>query len=330
MAKGKNQKLKLLYLAKILKEETDETHGLTMPEIIARLDAYDIEAQRKSLYQDIVALNNFGYDIVKQMDGYRTYYHMVSRDFELAELKFLVDAIQSSRFMTVKKTNELIGKLEALLSEHDARLLNRQVYVAGRVKSMNETIYYSVDKIHTAINENKQVTFQYFRWNVDVEQELRHDGEKYKVSPWALVFDDENYYLIAYDDKEQKIKHYRVDKMLNLEVTMTKRKGARIFKNLDKAQYTKKCFGMFGGEEERVVLRCHNDMANVIIDRFGIGTRLMKVDDEHFEVRVDVQISDQFFGWIIALGDGVEIVGPEDVVEKMADIAMRLGKTYKK
>lgn len=329
MAKGKNQRLKLLYLAKIMQEETDDTHGLTMPEIIEKLAAYDIDAQRKSLYLDIAALNDYGYDIIKHMEGYKTYYHMGSREFEIAELKFLVDAIQSSRFMTEKKTNELIEKLETLLSNHDAKLLNRQVYVAGRVKSMNETIYYSVDKIHTAINENKQIIFQYFKWNVDGEQELRHDGQVYKVSPWALVFDDENYYLVAFDDEEEKIKHYRVDKMLNLEVTKTKRKGAKIFKSIDKAQYTKKCFGMFGGEEERVILRCHNDMANVIIDRFGLDTTRMKVDDEHFEVRIDVQISDQFLGWIIALGDGVEIVGPEDVVKKMADIANRLSESYK-
>ena len=329
MAKGKNQRLKLLYLAKIMQEETDETHGLTMPEIIEELSKYDIDAQRKSLYQDIAALNDFGYDIVKHMEGYKTLYHMVSREFEIAELKFLVDAIQSSRFMTEKKTKELIEKLETLLSNYDARLLNRQVYVAGRVKSMNETIYYSVDKIHSAINENKMITFQYFKWNVDGEQELRHDGKVYKVSPWALVFDDENYYLVAYDDVEEKIKHFRVDKMINLEVTKTRRKGSKIFKAIDKAQYTKKCFGMFGGEEERVVLRCHNDMANIIIDRFGKDTNLMKIDDEHFEVRVDVQVSDHFLGWIIALGEGVEIVGPSDVVERMKGIQKRLAKQYK-
>ena len=329
MAKGKNQRLKLLYLAKIMQEETDETHGLTMPEIISRLSEYGIDAQRKSLYQDIAALNDYGYDIIKANEGYKTYYHMVSREFEMAELKFLVDAIQSSRFMTERKTKELIEKLETLLSNYDAKLIKRQVYVTGRVKSMNESIYYSVDKIHTAINENKQVTFQYFKWNVDGEQELRHDGKVYKVSPWALVFDDENYYLVAYDAEEDKIKHYRVDKMLYLEVTDAKRKGAKIFKGMDKAQYTNKCFGMFGGKEERVVLRCHNDMANVIIDRFGLDTKRIKIDDDHFEVRIDVQMSEQFLGWIIALGDGVEIVGPKNVVRKMSDITKRLSQTYK-
>lgn len=328
MSKGKNQRLKVLYLAKILQTETDDTHFLTMPEIIERLADYGVEAERKSLYQDIAALNDFGVEVLKHMDGYKTYYHVGSRDFELAELKFLVDAVQASRFMTKKKTNELIEKLEKHLSKYDAKIMKREVLVAGRVKSMNETIYYSVDKIHNAMADNKQIEFQYFKWNVDGKQELRHDGKVYKVSPWALIFDDENYYLVAYDEETDKIKHYRVDKMLNLEISDKKRKGSKVFKSLDKAQYTKKCFGMFGGEEKRVVLRCHNDMANVIIDRFGLETSRIKVDDEHFEVRVDVQVSDQFIGWIIALGEGVEIVGPDDVVERMAEIGKRISSRY--
>ena len=326
--KSKNQKLKLLYLAKIMKEKTDETHFLTMPQVIEELAKYDIEAQRKSIYDDFAALTDFGIEIVKEQQGKKTYYYVANREFEIAELKFLVDAIQASRFMTEKKTNELIKKLENLVSSYDAKLLKRQVFVAGRVKSMNETIYYSVDMIHTAINTNKQITFQYFSWDVDGNQVLHHDGAYYHVSPWALFFDDENYYLVAYDEDGDMIKHYRVDKMLHMDIANEKRKGSEKFKFIDKAQYTKKCFGMYGGEDERVTLLCENKMANVIIDRFGLDTKRNRVDDKHFEVRVDVQVSDQFLGWIIALGGKIVVKAPEKVKSLMVELLEKNKNMY--
>ena len=316
----KNQKLKLLYLAKIMKEKTDESHFLTMPQVIDELAKYDIEAQRKSVYDDFEALTDFGIEIVKEQRGRKTYYHVGNREFEIAELKFLVDAIQASRFMTEKKTNELIRKLEDLLSNYDAKLLKRQVFVAGRVKSMNETIYYLIDMIHTAINTNRQITFQYFSWDVDGNQVLHHDGSYYHVSPWALFFDDENYYLVAYDEDMDMLKHYRVDKMLHMSITEEKRKGSARYKDTDKALYTKRVFGMFGGKEERVTLLCDNSMANVLLDRFGMDTKRSKVDDEHFEVRVDVQVSDLFLGWIIALGGKVVIKSPKNVIKQINDL----------
>ena len=313
--KGKNQKLKLLYLAKIMQEKTDDTHYLTMPEIINELAKYDIEAQRKSVYDDIAALNDYGIEIIKEMRSYKTYYHCVSRDFELAELRLIIDAIASSKFITLKKSKDLIEKLEKMASHYDAKLVKREVYISGRVKSMNESVLYTVDAIQNAIAYNHKITFQYFNWNVDGEMVLRHDGAYYEISPWALVWDDENYYMIGYDESVDDFKHFRVDKMLHTSEIKKRRQGRAEFDKKDKEIYTKKHFRMFGGEEERVTLLCNNDMANVIIDQFGRDITLRKVDDEHFEVRVDVVVSNQFFGWIVALGGKVRITNPQNVVE---------------
>lgn len=328
MARGKNQKLKLFYLAKIMQEETDDKHGLTMPQIIEKLAAYGIEAQRKSLYDDLEALNDSGIDIIKTPVGKRTYYSVGSREFEIAELKFLVDAIQSSKFITPHKTEELIKKIGSLASNYDAKLLKRQVYVADRVKSMNESIYYSIDEIHNAINANQQVEFQYFSWNEKGEPQLRKGGEMYQVSPHGLVWDDENYYLIAYDEKEECLKHYRVDKMLRLKMIDKKRQGDEVYAKVNKAAYTKKHFGMYHGEEETVTLECDNEMVNVLMDRFGRDIRIKPLDEDKFTVKVDVAISDQFLGWIVALS-GVKVVGPEDVRCRMREIGERLAKEYK-
>lgn len=321
--RGKNQKLKLLYLAKIMQEQTDETHYLTMPEIIKELEKYDIEAQRKSVYDDLATLTDYGIDIVKEQRGSKTYYHCVSREFELAEIRLIIDAIASSKFITVRKSKDLIRKLENMLSLYDAKLVDREVYVSGRIKNMNESIFYTVDAIQNAIADNRRVKFQYYSWNVEGEMELRHDGAFYDISPWALVWDNENYYMIGFDDKSKEIKHYRVDKMLHTEEINEKRLGREQFKKEDKEVYTKKHFRMFGGEEERVTLRCTNDMANVIIDQFGRDTKLKKVDDEHFEAKVDVVVSNQFFGWIVALEGKVVVMGPERVKKRFEEL---LGK----
>ena len=323
--KGKNQKLKLLYLAKILQEQTDSTHALTMPQIIEKLAEYDIEAKRKSVYDDLDALSDYGMDIIKEKQGYRTYYYCGSRDFELAELHIIIDAIASSKFITIKKSKELIKKLEHMASNYDAKLIDRDVYVSNRVKNMNESIFYTVDALQNAIANNHRVKFQYFSWNVDGKEELRHDGAYYDISPWALLWDDENYYLIGYDNSVDKFKHYRVDKMLHTEELEEKRNGATKFRALDKEVYTKKHFRMFGGTEERVTLLCENPMANVIIDQFGRDITLIKIDDEHFRARVDVVVSDQFLGWIIALKGAVKIEGPDRVKEKIKEL---LDKEY--
>ena len=328
MAKSSNQKLKLMYLMKILLEYTDETHSLTMEEIKTKLKLYDISAERKSLYNDIESLRLYGLDIIGTKED-RTYsYHIGNRQFELAELKLLVDSVQSAKFITEKKSNDLIKKIEAFASRYEAIQLQRQVFVAGRVKTMNESIYYNVDKIHTAINANSQIRFQYFQWNVDKEQELRHNGEWYHVSPWYLIWDDEYYYLVAYDDRSKILKHYRLDKMLRITLTGKEREGKELLSNSDVAAYSKSLFGMFGGDRVAVTLEAENRFAGILIDRFGKEIFITKVDDGHFRTVVDVVPSELFISWIMSFGDGIRIVAPDSVVESVRQLLSVLEKTY--
>ena len=315
-------------MLKILREYTDEDHGISMNEILVHLKEYGIIAERKSIYDDIEVLRQFGLDIIGEKRDRKYYYSLVNREFEVAELKLLVDAIQSSKFITERKTNALIKKLETLVSKYDAMKLQRQVYVSGRIKTMNESIYYTVDAIHNAISENKKIKFQYFQWNVKKEMELRKGGEFYHISPWGLSWDDENYYLVGFDSEAKTIKHYRVDKMLRIQMTEEMREGKEHFKKLDMADYTKKSFGMFGGKEQQVKLLVKNELANVIIDRFGKDIMIIPADREHFTTNVTVRVSGHFFGWIMSLGEGVKIVGPDEVVEQMKAEIERLKKQY--
>lgn len=316
MSKGTNQKLKLLYLTKIFREQTDEEHMLTIAEIIEKLSAYDVSADRKTLYTDFEELRHFGLDIISQQIGRQHYYYLGAREFELPELKLLVDSVQSAKFITAQKSQKLIKKLEGLVSKYEATQLQRQVYITGRVKTMNESIYYNVDKLHAALGADAQIQFQYYQWNVKKEMELRRGGKLYQVSPWGLMWDDEYYYLVAYDAETDKIKHYRVDKMLRIQITDQKRAGKERYQSFNLPDYTKRIFGMFSGEETKVTLEADNSMAGVLIDRFGKDIMLIPQDGGRFRATVDVAISDQFLGWIVALGT-VKIVGPEAVVEKM-------------
>ena len=330
MAAGDNQKLKMLYLVKILSEETDEAHGLSLQEIAARLETYGVNADRKTLYRDFDELEKYGLDIVSEQAGRNVLYHLVSRDFELPELKLLVDAVQSSKFITEKKSRLLIKKLESLASVYEARYLHRQVLISGRIKAINESIYYNVDMLHDAINADKQIRFQYFQWNVNKKQELRRNGEWYQTSPWCLIWDDENYYLVAFDAKDQKIKHFRVDKIIRLSITDLPREGKQEFKEFDAAKYTRSVFGMYGGEPMRVTLEGRNDMVGTLIDRFGKDISIIPHGDDHFSATVDVMASRHFLGWIIALGDGIRITGPAELVEQMREETRRLTAQYLK
>lgn len=328
MPRGKNQKFKLYRLAEIMREMTDEEHYITMPEIISELGKYEITADRKSIYNDLRDLEIFGIEVEGEAIGNKYRYHVIRRPFELPELKILVDAIQSSKFITEKKTNALIKKLETQVSKYEAAKLQRQVFVSGRIKTMNESIYYTIDAIHNAISENKKIRFQYYQWNVKKQMELRHEGEYYHISPWGLSWDDENYYMIGFDSAGNQIKHYRVDKMLHIRMLEETREGKEYFKKLDMADYAKKSFGMFRGREERVKLLVENSFAGIIIDRFGKDLMLIPTDKEHFTVNVYVHVSNQFIGWIISLGEGVKILGPDEVLHRMRKEIQRLQRQY--
>ena len=330
MPKSENQKLKLLYLLRILSEETDEDHSLTMPELLEQLAAYDIKADRKTIYADFLELEKAGYEIIGERVGNNYNYSLASRKFELPELKLLVDSVQASRFITEKKSRELIKKLGALTSRYNAGKLKRELMYSGRVKTMNESIYYTVDKLHAAMNDGLKVRFQYFNWNVKKEQELRHGGAFYEVSPWALLWDDENYYLVAFDGKDGKIKHFRVDKMLRLSVTDKKREGEKEFKDAAVESYSTRMFGMFSGKDERVTLEAENRFAGILIDRFGKDIMMIPTDPEHFRASVSVSMSDQFLSWVFSLGDGIKITGPESAVKAAREMLARLNKMYTK
>ena len=312
MAKSPNQKLKLLYLVDILERKTDENHPMTAAALIEELAKFEVTAERKSIYDDINQLIDFGYDIVHNKARVGGGYYMASRRFELAELKVLVDSVQASRFLSAKKTRELIDKLEKLCSIHEEKQLKRQVYVLNRIKTDNESIFYNVDYIHEAIHCNKQISFQYYEWSTNKEMKLRRNGERYVVSPLGLIWDDENYYLVAYE-KENGIRHYRVDKIKSIEIMDALRAEESGYRNFDPASYSNKVFGMYGGEPATVTLAFPENLTGVMLDRFGKDVLLRKDGEANYSIRTDVVISDHFFGWLAGLGKQVKIVSPDSI-----------------
>ena len=327
MPKGTKQKLKLYYLSQIMLKKTDDEHGITMPEIQKMLLEYGVTADRKSVYDDLESLKVLGIDIIGEKVGRNYLYHVGKKQFEIAELKLLVDSIQSSKFITEKKSRDLIEKLTAFASEYEASQLKRQVVVQGRVKTMNESIYYVVDEIHRAITENSRISFEYLKWNLK-KQMVRKKDKIYEVSPWALTWNDENYYLIAFDSEAGCLKHYRVDKMRDIELTGEKRDGSKYFKKSDIAAYAKTNFGMFGGEETKVKLEFKDEMVGVLIDRFGTDISIRPVREGWSVTTVEVAVSEQFFGWVFGLGAKVKIVGPEDVVDRFKDELRNIQNQY--
>lgn len=328
MAKSGMQKMKILLVMRELLEKTDEKHPLSTSELVSMLEKNGISAERKSVYHDIETLKKFGMDIENRREQPSGYY-VASRDFEFPELKLLVDAVQCARFITRKKSEELIRKLGTLASKEEARQLQRQVFVLNRIKTKNENIYYSVDQIHTAISQNAKIRFQYYEWTVSKKMHLRRDGMFYEISPWALTWDDENYYLIGYDNLGKMIKHYRVDKMLNLQIMKVPREGRELFVKFDLASYSQRVFGMFGGTEEVVRLLCRNELIGVMLDRFGREVSVCPVEDSHFSISVRVNVSQHFFGWLFALGTGGRIEGPDRVVEQFTAHLQAIRQNYK-
>ena len=328
MAKSNNHKMALLYMMRELLQKTDEDHSMNATDLIAALAAYDCEADRRTIYSNVEILQDFGIDVIKKENGQG--YYIGSRDFELPELKLLVDSVQSSKFITEKKSRELIGKLMQLTNEQKARQLNRSVFIRNRMKTGNEKVYYNVDTLHEAMNRNRQIRFKYGEWTAAKELVEKKGGTEYRVSPWALTWDDENYYLIAFDEAAGIIKHFRVDKMLKIGLTDEERVGRDSFEDFDLAAFSRKTFGMFGGPDANVVLRCKNGLAGVIIDRFGREISLVPEDGEHFHVHVTVAVSPQFFGWVTGIGPGIEIASPSNVREAygayLADILSKYTK----
>ncbi len=314
MARKNGQKTKLLILHHLLLQKGDEDHPISTQKLIDALDQAGIPAERKSIYTDMEALRDFGLD-VQFRKGKPAGWFIGQREFELPELKLLVDAVQSSRFISRKKSGTLIHKLEGLTSEGQARQLQRQVYVDRRVKTENESVYYAIDKLHTAIAAGKAVTFQYFDYDVGKRKVFRRGGKRYVVSPYGLIWSDENYYLVGWDHAEKEMRHYRVDKTADLTVTGLGREGDESCKSFDLAEYGQKHFHMFSGKEAKVRLRCENRFVNVMLDRFGQDVMLIPDGEAYFTLTVDAVVSPQFYGWLFGLGTGVELTTPDWAVE---------------
>lgn len=312
MGRAERQRVKILYVLRVLWEETDEVHPLSANRIAEKVSAFGVSCERKSIYKDLEELTEFGFDIVRTRKGA----YLASRQFELPELKLLVDAVQSSKFITEKKSDELIAKLGSLLSRSDSAKLRRQVLVKNRIKSMNESIYYNVDAVYDGIRRNRQISFSYYTWNIKKEMEPKKQGKRYVISPWFLEWEDEKYYLVGFDETAGRMKHFRVDKMKRITVLNEERNGGELFDKTDIASYGRQAFGMFAGRKETVTLIFENELAGVVIDRFGKEVWMHPVDKEHFSAAVEVMISNQFFGWIFGLGGKAEIAEPAGVREE--------------
>ncbi len=325
MPKNPKQKQKLLYIMKLFLEKTDEEYGVTVADIIDYLDDYGITAERKSIYNDIECLRDFGMDIVKSKVGKISLFSLVSRDFTLEEIKLLIDAVQSSKFITLKKSRELIHKIETLTSENQAKELHRQVIVANRVKNSNEEIYRNIDSINRAINKKRKIGFYYTQWSVSrtgakkIVKVRRHDGMRYLLTPKALTWDDENYYLIAYDKELDKLKHFRVDKMESISVEEERADSTKAVDKFDLAVYTKQVFGMYGGDTVNVKLRFDDSLIGVVIDRFSDKVFIQPMGDGTFTMSAEVMLSPQFYGWLFSFGDKVKIVSPKAAVNDFGE-----------
>jgi predicted DNA-binding transcriptional regulator YafY len=316
MPRSVNQKKKLPILRSILLERSDETHPLSMKEIIQALAAHGITAERKSIYNDLETLKELGLD-VRTARGRTVGYYVGNREFELPELKLLVDAVRASKFIPEKKSAALIKKLASLANMHDRKALNRAVFVSNRTKNGNEDIYATVDRIHDAIEADADISFKYFQWTASKEKELRRNGSRYCVSPWSLVWDDSNYYLVGYDRQSEAIRHFRVDKMLDARIEGSKREGKAEFDKYDITSYSGAVFGMFGGRIERITLSCTNRLANVMLDRFGSGIPILKDGDDRFRITVNIAASPLFYGWVISFGGEVNILSPASAADEI-------------
>lgn len=333
MSKTPGQRLRLMRLKDILFSGSDRDHMLSRTQIEKQLAAYDIAADRKTFYSDLDAIEEYtGKWLIRRRRG-KEYEYAVPEDmrlFSLAELKILSDCVLSARFLTAGQSDRFLRKLESLCSAHDAKQLHRQVYMPGKARLEQTEVFDTVDVLNRAIAEDRQVQFHYFNRNVHMEKEYGHGGRFYRVSPWALTWDDGKYYLIGddMDSSDREIRHYRVDKMEDVELLRDCRSFSVHFEGIRKDEYSSELFGMFSGEERRVELLCENRMAGILIDRFGAEETFIRVDNEHFRTYVKVIDSDQFYAWIISLGKGIKVISPDTAVKKMRAITERLAKTY--
>ena len=327
MPKAENQRAKLIYLAKIFSERTDEAHPISREELLSALGEYGVEVERKTLYSDIETLRETGMDIILDKSAPRkSAYYLASRDFELPELQLLTNAVACSKFITEKKSKKLIEKLSRLASVHQGAKLRREVIVSEKVKVKNEYIYYNVDILQEAVAKKKKIRFKYFNYDCNKKKVYRDDKNDYIVSPLCLTWKDEQYYCIGFHERRQTISNFRIDKMEDVRITD---ENCTEVEGFDASAYSGRIFGMFAGNDERVTMRFSNSLAGVVLDRFGMDTLLTKDGDDHFTVCVEVTVSTVFFGWVMQFGGEIEILKPYSVREKFCDQLRSIGKNYR-
>ena len=321
--RSNNQRLKLFYLLDYLLKNTDETHTVKVQEIIEHFDNYyKIPVEQKTVCSDLHLLDEYGYET--QYDGRTRGWRIIVREFDTQELQLLIDSVQASRFITQKKAKELTDKLKAKASRFDRILLERRCYVPNRVRSMNDKIFYSLDDLHIAIANDWQITFRYFYFTP--KKERAYYKKTYSASPYALLWSDNNYYLLAYESG--KMKHFRVDKMDGIDIVRTKREGKEVFKDMKLNERSLRMFSMFSGKVQKVKIRFSNHLANVVIDRFGRDVVMVPDDEKHFTIHTDIEVSPQFFGWLCGLGRGARILAPAEVVEEMGNYVKGIAEMY--
>ena len=307
----------LLLLQQYLYEHTDDRHPVSVADILAFWQECGIQAGRKSVYSAIEVLQSSGMDIVCVKSTQNRYF-VGERLFELPELKLLVDAVESSRFITEKKSTALIKKLGHLTSTAQAEQLNRRIYMGGTPKPENESIYYNVDTIHNAVQKKQQITFQYFEYTPKKEKILKHDGYKYRFSPYAMIWNRDCYYAVGWSEKHGKIAQFRVDRMTAVEPL---EHTAVQTPDFDPAEYVRKVFGMYPYNVCTVELLCDNEVMRSVIDRFGENVQTETVDEQHFRAPVELAPRPPFFSWVFTFSGKIRIVSPAAVLEEMRDMA---------
>lgn len=317
-------KPRLLHILRHLWQETDETHYTTIAEIMVYLDSQGISANRKTIADDIAILTEFGFDIICNKSR-QSQYFMGNRVFELPELKLLVDAVQASNFITKKKSKALIQKLGGMTSTHQAKELNRNLYVDGRVKPTNENIYYAVDLLHTAINHKSCITFKYYEYNGQKKKVFKHNGKLYQFSPYHMVWSNDSYYVLGYSESHGRIVTFRIDRMYKpafSDIPYEKKP-----KDFDVASYCNAIFSMYDSNFCTVELLCDNDIMKAIVDKFGKSVKTEIVDEQHFKATIDVFASPTFFGWVFTYGGQIRILSPEKALTDYKSHINQVSKT---
>ena len=331
MATNSRTKLKLLHVSDILSRETDEEHPLSANQLCERLEMRGISAERKSVYADIRTLQEYGMDIVES-SGKKQGWFLASREFELAEVRLLVDAVQAADFITAKKTKELLDKLKTLISTYQASTMNRQIYTDHRLKHNNEKIYYNIDDLHSAIMQNCKVQFEYTNKRIDEKGHIASQTREHTVSPYAMIWSNDHYYLICNTEKYDTLMHLRLDRINRVrkleEPARPIREVSSYLNYFDAADYIKKSFNMFSGEQQMIRLRCKNDLYEQVVDRFGEDIMLVPNDNGYFTITVKAMVSKGLIAWLLQFEE-IEVISPESVRNLIRERIARLNDIYR-